>query len=214
MPHHARVHHCILRECITAVRWENVSAAIHGSADVFKGGILASAHITSGAQGVLAVEGVRAASSSERWSAMVVAREGIDGDEAWSTPEPVRRFLCEAIQSLDALELLRLLTKAPVTWWSLGDIARELRLAGRVTEEALDALCRARLLIRREEHCFGYRPANARDHELVKCTLAAYHDRPAEVARILSSRAVTRMRLSLNYLTELLGRAAASRERA
>jgi hypothetical protein len=131
--------------------------------------------------------------------------ELVGGDAQWCLAEPLREFLCECIQSHDRLEVLRRTEASPARWWSAGDLAREIHLSERVVQEAVDLLVAQQLLTRSPDGtAFGYRLSAAGQHHLVKEALAAYGDHPAEIARLLTSRAVTRARLSLQWLTDRL----------
>jgi hypothetical protein len=122
-----------------------------------------------------------------------------------TVPEDIRTFVCERVRSLENLVVLLRMASPPVHWWSASYVAEELGIPGGAAEDALQTLFVAGLLIRTSDgKRYGYRPSTAHLHELVSRALQAYREQPAEMVRCMTSRAVTRVRMSLTWLTERL----------
>lgn len=133
------------------------------------------------------------------------ATEAAPGEQTSTVPEDVRTFVCERVRSLENLVVLVRLASPPVHWWSASYVAEELGIAENAAEDALQTLFVAGVLIRTSDgKRYGYRPSTAHLHELVSRALKAYHEQPAEMVRCMTSRAVTRVRMSLTWLTQRL----------
>ena len=142
-------------------------------------------------------------------SSTTVADKDLRADHAesidtWSAPEALRAFLCDHVRSHDGLEILQVLAQPPARWLSTIELAVQLHLTERAVADTVQSLIDARLLTRSPDGSqFAYR-GNDCQQELVEASLVAYREHPTEVVRLLTSRAVTRVRISLNRLSEKL----------
>lgn len=129
----------------------------------------------------------------------------VPSEQPSSVPEDVRTFVCERVRSLENLVVLLRVASPPVHWWSASYVAEELGITENSAEDALQTLFAAGVLIRTSDgRRYGYRPSTAHLHELVSRALRAYREQPVEMVRCLTSRAVTRVRMSLTWLTQRL----------
>ena len=120
---------------------------------------------------------------------------------AWVAPEALRSFLCDCVRSQDGLEILRLLAEPPARWWSVADVAGQLQLVERGVADTVQALIDARLLVAKPDGTQFGRCRDAQIQKLIEESLAAYREHSTEVVHLLTSRAVTRVRLSMARLT-------------
>lgn len=119
-------------------------------------------------------------------------------------PEEVRLFVCDRVQSVEGLEVLRRSTSPPLRTWSASELALELYLSEDSVEEALETLVETGLFGRDADGRFSYQPVNHRFDEMVGLVLESYHEHPSAMVQCLTTRAMTRMRVSLIRLTERL----------
>jgi hypothetical protein len=118
--------------------------------------------------------------------------------------EEVRLFVCDRVQSVEGLEVLRRAAAHPSRSWSPGELALDLCLSQDSVEDAVDALVESGLLGKGEDGSYRYRPGSERFDEMVQIALQAYHEHPSAVVQCLTNRAMRRMRVSLIRLTERL----------
>jgi hypothetical protein len=129
----------------------------------------------------------------------------VPAEQPSTIPDDVRTFVCERVRSLENLVVLLRVASPPVHWWSASYVAGELGIPENAAEEALQTLFVAGVFIRTSDgKRYGYRPSTAHLHELVSRALKAYREQPVEMVRCLTSRAVTRVRMSLTWLTQRL----------
>lgn len=126
------------------------------------------------------------------------------GESMSVVPEEVRLFVCDRVQSVEGLEVLRRSTSPPLRTWSASELALELYLSEDSVEEALETLVETGLFARDAEGRFSYQPVNHRFDEIVGLVLEVYHEHPSALVQCLTKRAMTRMRVSLIRLTERL----------
>ena len=141
--------------------------------------------------------------TSERSSLEDPGLEGA-GESLSVVPEDVRLFVCDRVQSVEGLEVLRRSTSPPLRTWSASELALELYLSEDSVEEALETLVETGLFTREPDGRFSYRPVNDRFEEIVRLALELYHEHPSAMVQCLTTRAMTRMRVSLIRLTERL----------
>jgi hypothetical protein len=129
----------------------------------------------------------------------------VPAEQQSAVPEDVRTFVCEHVRSLENLVVLLRVAAPPVHWWSASYVAEDLGMPESTVEDALQTLFVAGVLIRTSNgKRYGYRPSTAHMHELVNRALKAYREQPVEMVRCMTSRAVTRVRMSLTWLTQRL----------
>jgi hypothetical protein len=107
-------------------------------------------------------------------------------------PDELLDLIARAIGSLDVVEVLLVLRRAPERAWPVTDVAHELRLATEKAAEALAALHGAQLLtVDRGEHAdrtYRYAPATAALRGAVDQLEIAYDTRPVTLVRALYDR--------------------------
>jgi hypothetical protein len=121
-----------------------------------------------------------------------------------AVPEEVRLFICDRVQSVEGLEVLRRGASPPLQTWCASELALELYLNEDSVEDALETLVETGLFGREPDGRFSYRPVNERFDEIVNLVLHVYHDHPSAMVQCLSTRAIGRVRVSLIRLTERL----------
>jgi hypothetical protein len=126
------------------------------------------------------------------------------GESMAVVPEEVRLLVCDRVQSVEGLEVLRRTASHPSRSWSAGELALDLYLSEDSVEEAVDTLVESGLLGKREDGRFSYRPVSERFDELVSLSLQVYHEHPSAMVQCLTTRAMSRVRVSLIRLTERL----------
>ena len=143
-------------------------------------------------------------------------------------PEEVRLFVCDRVRSVEGLEVLRRTASPPLRSWSASELAQDLYLGEDSVDDAIETLVESGLLSRaapgsvpppassaasleaarlphtRDENRFVYQPASDRFDEIVNLSLEVYHDQPSAVVQCLTTRAMSRVRVSLIRLTERL----------
>jgi hypothetical protein len=83
-------------------------------------------------------------------------------------------------------------------------LARDLRVSERLVEDALEPLLAAHLAIRTPDGNEIRDGADGQTRELVRRALMAYREHRSEVLCLFNARAVTRVRLKLDGLKEML----------
>lgn len=126
------------------------------------------------------------------------------GESLSVVPEEVRLFVCDRVQSVEGLEVLRRTVSHPSRAWSAAELALDLYLSEDSVEEAIDILVESGLLGKVEDGRFSYRPLSERFDEIVVRALDAYHENPSAMVQCLTTRAMSRVRVSLIRLTERL----------
>ncbi len=100
-------------------------------------------------------------------------------------PDDVRRFVHDCVPTLEALEILLMLTREPGRVWQPDAMLRLLQpgtaAVGNV-REYLDVLA-GRGIVTREAGGFVYRPATAALTRAVEGVIIAYHQRPVTLIR-------------------------------
>jgi hypothetical protein len=112
-------------------------------------------------------------------------------------PYEVRALLQRRVDSLEKLEALLLVRGDAAKRWTASTVAAKLGLPETWSEPALEALCTSALLLGQgegSERQFSYRPPTAALEAAVTSLAEIYGDRRAQIIRILSSKAVSRIR--------------------
>lgn len=112
-------------------------------------------------------------------------------------PDDVLALLHERVTSLDELKALLLLHGDASRRWTTSAVAMELGLPESWSEPALESLCEAELLVgqgKGSERQFSYRPATDALGVAVSSLAEIYEARRVDVIRVLSSKAVSRIR--------------------
>jgi hypothetical protein len=106
-------------------------------------------------------------------------------------PAEVRHLIARHLASMEQVDVLLLLARAPEQWQSGADISRSLRIdekgvAARTFEELRDA----RLIEMDGAHPprYRYAPANAGDKAAVEMLAVAYNERPVTLVRAIYAR--------------------------
>lgn len=107
-------------------------------------------------------------------------------------PDEVRRFLDENVESVDQLEVLRILGEDPAREWAAGELAGELQADPQALSSDLVALHSRGLLKRAargtEVFC-QYGPATPELADALGLLLRVYLERPVTMIRLVSTRA-------------------------
>lgn len=107
-------------------------------------------------------------------------------------PEDVVRFLDAHVESIDQLEILRVLGEEPAREWSAGALAAEVQVAPRAIEAHLTAL-RGRGLVGAEargaETVYRFGPATPELDALARRVLQCYRERPVSMIKLVYARA-------------------------
>ena len=128
----------------------------------------------------------------------------LEGESLSVVPEDIRLFVCDRVQSVEGLEVLRLSTSPPLRTWSASELALELYLSEDSVEDAAETLVETGLLGKGQDGRFSYQPVNERFDEIVSLALEVYHEHPSAMVQCLTTRAMSRVRVSLIRLTERL----------
>jgi hypothetical protein len=101
-------------------------------------------------------------------------------------------LIAHAIDSLEVVEVLLVLRRAPERAWSVTNVAHELRLATEKAAAALAAHHAAQLLTvergERGERAYRYAPATASLRDVVDQLAIAYDTRPVTLVKALYDR--------------------------
>lgn len=99
-------------------------------------------------------------------------------------------FLETAIESVEQVEILRILAADSENEWSTNDLARAVQTSSRNVLQHVIALEGEGLLrVRRDSGVFcRYMPATAKSEELVSALLQCYNERPVTMIRMLAER--------------------------
>jgi hypothetical protein len=112
-------------------------------------------------------------------------------------PDDVSRFLDENVESIDQLEILRLLWESPGTEWTETSLAGEVQTQPKDVAAHLAALS-ARGLLHAEPRGAGwvcrYGPHDARRDELLRKVLQLYRERPVSMIKLVAARAKNPLR--------------------
>jgi hypothetical protein len=114
-------------------------------------------------------------------------------------PDDVLGLLHERVTSLEELKTLLLLHGDPSQRWTASIVAMQLGLPESWSEPALEKLCLAELLVgqgKGSEREFSYRPATDALGKAVSSLAEIYEVSRVDVIRILSSKAVSRIRFT------------------
>jgi len=98
-------------------------------------------------------------------------------------------FLRTAIPSVSAAELLLLLFRQPVRWWTLDDLLREIPAGASISQSdagnCLETLRSCGLIESDTEKRLRYRAASAALDEQVRTLARAYEERPVTLIRMI-----------------------------
>jgi DNA-binding IclR family transcriptional regulator len=109
-------------------------------------------------------------------------------------PEPVYRFLYHNIDSVEQLEVLLLLRRAPDRGWSAEEVARELYSHPSSVLHRMSSLSGRGLLRELEPACYQYAPRSAELHEAVSAVAEVYRDRRVAVITLIASKPIENVR--------------------
>src|SRR5690349_10135007 len=82
------------------------------------------------------------------------------GESMSVVPEEVRLFVCDRVQSVEGLEVLRRSASSPLRTWSPSELARELYLSEDSVEDALETLIETGLFGKEQDGRYNYQPVN------------------------------------------------------
>jgi hypothetical protein len=107
--------------------------------------------------------------------------------------EEIKHFLETTIDSVEQLEIVRILASDQSKELSAGELARTVQTSSRKILQHVAALERRGLLGVRCESRFlvRYAPATPQIDELVNCLLASYNERPVTMIRMLYGKSHT-----------------------
>lgn len=112
-------------------------------------------------------------------------------------PEDVRRFIDRNIESIDQLEILRVLGENPAREWSAAELAAAVQAERPVIEGHLAALHSRGLLTseKRGAETFGrYGPQSPELEAIVAKLLQQYRERPVSMIKLVYARAKDTLR--------------------
>lgn len=112
-------------------------------------------------------------------------------------PEDVRRFLDEHIESLEQLEILRVLAEDPGREWSAGELAAEIQAEAATAATHVTSLAARGLVTTSARGGETVARHGARPAELVNRlakVLAAYRERPVTMIKLVYAKANERLR--------------------
>jgi hypothetical protein len=125
--------------------------------------------------------------------------------------ESLRAFLCDNVNSFEALEALLLLRRKSGRACTAGEVADALSIGGSDAKDALASLCERRLLQVDESQVkvrFAYSPAETHLEEQVDRLARAYDESRIDVLRAMNANAVERGERALKLFADafVLGR--------
>jgi hypothetical protein len=109
-------------------------------------------------------------------------------------PEGVRRFITRHIDSVEQLETLLLLSRAPDAEWTAGAVAAALYTQPASAERRLASLHEHGLVARVAEARYRFAPADPRSVADVEDLAAAYKERRVAVITLIASRPMDNVR--------------------
>jgi hypothetical protein len=112
-------------------------------------------------------------------------------------PEDVRRFLDENIESLEQLEILRVLAEEPGREWSAGELAAEIQAEPSAAASHMAALAARGLVAtsaRRGEAVARHGSRSPDLGDRLARVLAAYRERPVTMIKLVYAKANERLR--------------------
>jgi hypothetical protein len=112
-------------------------------------------------------------------------------------PEDVIRFLDSHVESIDQLEILRLLGESPDREWAVAALAKEIQSPADKVSADLAALAGRGLVgteLRGRETVCRYNPANPELNGQVQRLLQLYRERPVSMIKLVYARAADPLR--------------------
>lgn len=112
-------------------------------------------------------------------------------------PEDVRRFLDENIESLEQLEILRVLAEDPGREWAAAELAAEIQADPSAAASHIAALAARGLVATSTRRGETVARHGTRSPELggrLTQVLAAYHERPVTMIKLVYAKANERLR--------------------
>ena len=106
----------------------------------------------------------------------------------------VHRFLYHNIDSVEQLEVLLLLRRAPDRGWSAEEVARELYSHPSSVLHRMSSLAGRGLLRDLEPACYQYAPRSSDLHETVSAVAEAYRERRVAVITLIASKPIENVR--------------------
>lgn len=114
-----------------------------------------------------------------------------------SFPENVKQFLDAYIESIDQLEILRILAEVPTRVWDIGDLATQLQLTSIIAQTQVKALYSRGLLPTDAEGkgpLIRYGPQNPALELALSQVLQLYRERPVTMIRMVYAQANERLK--------------------
>jgi hypothetical protein len=109
-------------------------------------------------------------------------------------PEDVHRFLHQHIESVEQLEVLLLLWRAPERGWSSDEVATAVYSHPSSVVRRLAMLYGQGLLREREPGCYQYAPRTAELHDTVTRLDHIYRERRVAVITLIASKPIENVR--------------------
>jgi hypothetical protein len=104
------------------------------------------------------------------------------------TPDELKQFIAQNVESLAQLETLLLLRRDPERAWSCHELARELYISADMCQGIVLDLVRRRLAAKTPEGNFQFAPADGNSDQLVSQLAALYRERRVAVITEIYSR--------------------------
>jgi hypothetical protein len=109
-------------------------------------------------------------------------------------PEDVRTFLHQNVESVEQLEVLLLLWRAPERGWSPEEVATAVYSHPSSVVRRLALLLGQGLLREREPGCYQYAPRTADLHDTVTRLAHTYRERRVAVVTLIASKPIENVR--------------------
>jgi DNA-binding IclR family transcriptional regulator len=109
-------------------------------------------------------------------------------------PADVHRFLHDHIESVEHLEVLLLLSRAPERGWSAAEVAETLYSHPSSIKLRLARLLGQGLLREIQEGCYRYAPRSVGLHTTVQRVAECYHERRVAVITLIASKPLDNVR--------------------
>ena len=114
-------------------------------------------------------------------------------------PQELHRFIAEAIDSVESLEILLLLRRSPDTFWASTAVAQQLGLSQAVADARLRNLQKGELVVSGSATgAFAYAVKSAERHALVDRLALAYAEQRIHVINTIYSENLERLRAFSN----------------
>lgn len=111
-----------------------------------------------------------------------------------SVPQPLQEFIRDYVDSIETLEILLLLNRAPDTFWTTTAIDSHFGMKQGTADKRLQAMLRNGLVTRGTSGGYRFMPRDEAQRALVAALATAYGDRRASVVNTVFSENLARLR--------------------